>query len=158
MVESVIENVRAWDIRPLRNLTSMDRPFRDFKDNVRPLRTTTWKLKARITEGYADTDHIAAGRSLKPAWCCWGSLRTVFTNTFQLVFEVEYVSSLCLIRAVSNQRLNLWRLLAGIQWLFVSRYRVESPTSQLFMKFRDRNCEAVTVAAWLQWWRMEAQI
>jgi len=41
MVESVMENVWAEDIRPLPDFTSMNRLLRDIKDNVLPLRTTT---------------------------------------------------------------------------------------------------------------------
>jgi len=158
MVESVMENVWAEDIRPLPDFTSMNRLLRDIKDNVLPLRTTTWKLKARITEGCANTDHSAAtgwSRLDVAGARCELCLR----NTLRLVFEVECVYSLYHTRDVSNERLNSWRSFANIEWLCVSRYGVESPTFRILKKIRDQKIEAVrTIAAWLEWWRSEAQI
>jgi hypothetical protein len=230
--------VEQKDVRPLPDSTSMDRLFRDFKDRVRPLRTTTWKLKARIAEGCANTEHSGAAvwsrLDIAGARC-----ELCLRNTFQLVFEVEFVSCVylifvscvcpifvscvCLIfvscvylifvscvypifvscvylifvscvylifvscvylifvsfvylifvscvypifvscvyliLAVSNKRLNSWRLFADIEWLCVSRYRVVSPTSRLLIKIRDQKSEAArTIAAWLECWRLEAQI
>ena len=72
MVEFVIENVRAWDIRPLRHLTSMYRPFRYLR--------TLFVLCGRQREGcrHESQKAMLTLTAVRPQFEA-GSLRAVFT-------------------------------------------------------------------------------